>query len=96
VAGGIELINGFAEINDPLDQAERFKQQLALKAQGDQEVQPNDKAFVEALEYGMPPTAGLGLGVDRLVMVLTNAPSLREVILFPTLKPLRSSGNPKS
>ncbi|MEK7659127.1 MAG: lysine--tRNA ligase [Patescibacteria group bacterium] len=84
IAGGFELCNAFSELNDPLDQKERFKEQKKLK--GD-EVHPYDQEFLEALEYGMPPAAGIGIGIDRLVMFLTNSNNLREIILFPTMKP---------
>lgn len=87
VAGGIELANAFSELNDPLEQAKRFEEQNKAKAKGDKEAQPYDQDFIEALEYGMPPAAGFGLGIDRLVALLTNAHSLREIILFPTMKP---------
>jgi lysyl-tRNA synthetase class 2 len=84
--GGIEIANAFTELNDPDEQRRRFEQQRQEMARGDQEAQPFDEAFLEALEYGMPPTAGVGLGLDRLVMVLTGARSLREVVLFPAMR----------
>ncbi|MFA6105110.1 MAG: lysine--tRNA ligase [Patescibacteria group bacterium] len=90
--GGNELCNAFSELNDPIDQEERFKEQLRLEAAGDDESMPYDTDFVEALMHGMPPTAGMGMGIDRLVKLLTNAPNLKEVILFPTLRP---ESNPK-
>ncbi len=85
--GGNELCNGFSELNDPIDQEERFREQERLEAAGDDESMPFDEDYVTALKHGLPPTAGLGMGIDRLIKLLMNSENLKEVILFPTLKP---------
>lgn len=87
VVGGMEIVKAFSELNDPIDQAERFARQEKDREAGDKEAQKTDKTFLEALEHGMPPAGGVGIGIDRLVMLLTNQKNIREVILFPTLRP---------
>lgn len=86
-AGGLELLKAFTEQNDPLEQRRRFEYQEKLRSEGDEEAQRLDEDFLEALEYGMPPATGFGLGIDRLAMLLTNSHTAREIILFPTMKP---------
>jgi lysyl-tRNA synthetase, class II len=86
---GHELCNSFSELNDPLDQRARFEEQMQARARGEEEVQPLDEDFLRALEYGMPPTAGLGIGMDRLTMLLTGQESIRDVVFFPQMKPER-------
>ncbi|MDP1625113.1 MAG: lysine--tRNA ligase [bacterium] len=87
VVGGMELVKAFSELNDPIDQRERFSKEEDNAKKGDKEAQPNDLEFVEALEYGMPPAGGVGIGMDRLAMLLTGTKNIKEVILFPTMRP---------
>jgi lysyl-tRNA synthetase class 2 len=87
MVNGKEICNAYSELNDPIDQLERFRAQLALSERGDDEAMFIDNDFVRALEYGMPPTSGLGIGIDRLTMMLTNSASIQDVLFFPQMRP---------
>jgi lysyl-tRNA synthetase class 2 len=90
---GMEVANGFSELNDPVEQYERFKEQVSQRERGDEEAMVMDEDYLRALSYGMPPAAGIGIGIDRFVMLVTNRQSIRDVILFPHLRPQRKQGD---
>ena len=90
ICNGKEICNAFSEINDPIDQRERFEEQVKLGNRGDEEAMVIDEDYLTALEYGMPPTAGIGIGIDRLTMILTNSDSIQDVLFFPQMKPENS------
>ena len=91
-AGQMEIANGFSELNDPEDQRQRFEAQLKERERGDDEAHQMDENYINALSYGMPPAGGVGLGVDRLAMLLTDSHTIRDVILFPQLRPEKTGG----
>ena len=89
MVNGKEIANAYTELNDPIDQRERFEEQVKLMERGDDEAMFIDYDFLRALEYGMPPTSGIGIGIDRLCMLMTNKPSIQDVLLFPQMRPER-------
>ena len=93
-AAGMEIGNAYTELNDPMEQCRRFEMQLARGAAGDEEAHQMDEDYIRALSYGMPPTGGEGIGIDRMVMLLTNSASIRDVILFPLMRPMKASEAP--
>eukprot|EP01137_Pigoraptor_chileana_P023825 Opistho-2@90782 len=88
---GKEIANAYSELNDPIDQRERFEEQLKLAERGDDEAMAMDEDFLRSLEYGMPPTAGIGIGIDRLTMLMTNQTTIQEVLFFPQMRPEKKS-----
>jgi len=90
---GKEFCNAYTELNDPFEQRLRFEEQVKQKEQGDDEAQGIDETFVDALEHGLPPTGGWGIGIDRLVMFLTDSTNIKEVLLFPAMKPIETAAN---
>jgi lysyl-tRNA synthetase class 2 len=96
IVNGKELANAYSELNDPIDQRERFEEQLRLSEKGDDEAMFIDHDFIRSLEYGMPPTSGMGIGMDRLVMMLTGQNSIQEVLLFPQMRPEKTESKTES
>jgi lysyl-tRNA synthetase class 2 len=92
MVNGKEIANAYSELNDPIDQRERFEEQLKLMERGDDEAMFIDHDFLRALEYGMPPTSGIGIGIDRLCMLMTNQPSIQDVLFFPQMRPEKTEG----
>jgi lysyl-tRNA synthetase class 2 len=88
----MECANGFSELNDPAEQYQRFLEQMMQRERGDEEAMVMDEDYIRALSYGMPPAAGIGIGIDRFTMLLTNQPSIRDVIIFPHMRPERKAG----